>query len=218
MSVKLVLATGNPGKVAELQPLLAGAGLDIELVTQRELGIADADETGLTFVENALLKARHASRLSGPPALADDSGLLVDALGGAPGLITAHYAGVHGDSAGNIAKLLRELAGVRDRSARFYSVIVVLRHADDPQPLIAEGTWHGRVLDAPRGDGGFGYDPVFFSPAHGRGAAELDAATKNRDSHRGQALAAVLPKLREFLASCGSRYSGDALPAEASPR
>jgi len=197
--MKLVLATGNPGKVAELQPLLAAAGLDLELVTQRELGIDDAEETGATFVENALLKARHAARASGLPALADDSGLLVDALGGAPGLVTAHYGGVHGDSARNIARLLRELDGVplAERNAHFYSVIVVLRHADDPQPLIGEGTWHGRVLDAPRGAGGFGYDPVFFSPAHGCGAAELEAAVKNRVSHRGLALAGLLPKLRE---------------------
>ena len=199
--MKLVLATGNPGKVAELRPLLAAAGLDIELVTQRELGIEDAEETGATFVENALLKARHAARASGLPALADDSGLLVDALGGAPGLVTAHYAGVHGDSAGNIAKLLRELDGVPEarRGAHFYSVIVVLRHADDPQPLIGEGSWHGRVFGAPRGSGGFGYDPVFYSPEHGCGAAELDADTKNRDSHRGKALAAVLPRLEAFL-------------------
>jgi XTP/dITP diphosphohydrolase len=131
-------------------------------------------------------------------------------------LITAHYAGVHGDSAGNIAKLLRGLDGVPEarRAAHFYSVIVVLRHADDPQPLIGEGSWHGRVLEAPRGHGGFGYDPIFFSPAHGCGAAELDAATKNRDSHRGRALAAVLPKLRGFLESCGSRHGGDALVAD----
>ena len=197
--MRLVLATGNPGKVAELQPLLDAAGLDLELVTQRELGIDDAEETGLTFVENALLKARHAARASGLPALADDSGLLVDALGGAPGLITAHYAGVHGDSKRNIAKLLRELDGVPEakRTAHFYSVIVVLRHADDPQPLIGEGTWHGQVLTAPRGDGGFGYDPVFFSPEHGCGAAELPPAIKHQASHRGRALAAVLPKLRE---------------------
>jgi XTP/dITP diphosphohydrolase len=197
--MRLVLATGNPGKVAELRPLLADAGLDLDLVTQRELGIDDADETGATFIENALLKARHAARASGLPALADDSGLLVDALDGAPGLITAHYAGVHGDSARNIARLLHELDGVPEaqRTAHFYSVIVVLRHADDPQPLISEGTWHGRVLDAPRGDGGFGYDPVFFSPAHGCGAAELEAAVKNRVSHRGLALAGLLPKLRE---------------------
>ena len=201
--MKLVLATGNPGKVGELRPLLEASGLAFELSTQREHGIADADESGSTFIENALLKARHAARASGLPALADDSGLLVDALDGAPGLITAHYGGVHGDSARNIARLLAELHGVPEarRTARFYSVIVVLRHADDPQPLIAEGEWHGRVLDAPRGDGGFGYDPVFFSPAHGCSAAELGATIKNRVSHRGQALEALLPKLRELARS-----------------
>ena len=199
--MKLVLATGNPGKVGELRPLLDASGLAFALATQRELGIADAEETGATFVENALLKARHAARASGLPALADDSGLLVDALGGAPGLFTAHYGGVHGDSARNIARLLRELDGLpaSERSARFYSVIVVLRHADDPQPLIGEGEWRGCVLSAPRGTGGFGYDPVFFSPAHGGSAAQLDPHTKNRDSHRGRALAAVLPKLREVF-------------------
>ena len=196
--MRLVLATGNPGKVDELRPLLAASGLAIELATQRGLGIEDAEETGTTFVENALLKARHAARASGLPALADDSGLLVDALGGAPGLITAHYGGVHGDSARNIARLLKELEGVPEarRTASFYSVIVVLRHADDPQPLIAEGVWHGRILAAPRGEGGFGYDPVFFSPAHGSSAAELEASVKNRVSHRGQALAALLPNLQ----------------------
>ena len=195
--MKLVLATGNPSKVDELRPLLEASGLAIELATQRGLGIVDAEETGTTFVENALLKARHAARASGLPALADDSGLLVDALGGAPGLITAHYGGVHGDSARNIARLLKELEGVPEarRTASFYSVIVVLRHADDPQPLIAEGVWPGRILEAPRGEGGFGYDPVFFSPAHGSSAAELEASVKNRVSHRGQALAALLPKL-----------------------
>jgi XTP/dITP diphosphohydrolase len=199
--MKLVLATGNPGKVAELQPLLAAAGLDLELVTQRELGIDDADETGATFIENALLKARHAARLSGLPALADDSGLLVDALGGAPGLITAHYAGVHGDSAGNIAKLLRELDGVPEprRTAHFHSVIVVLRHADDPQPLIGEGAWHGRVLGAPRGDGGFGYDPIFVADGHDRTNAELTAAEKDAISHRGKAFRALAPLIHTYV-------------------
>lgn len=195
---KLVLATGNPGKVAELQPLLDRAGLDLELLTQRSLGIGDAEETGLTFIENALIKARHAARASGLPALADDSGLLVDALGGAPGLITAHYAGVHGDAAGNIARLLRELDGVPDeaRGAEFYSVIVLLRHADDPRPLIAEGRWRGRILGSAQGDGGFGYDPVFFVPGHGCSAAQLPAELKHRISHRGQALAHLIDKLR----------------------
>ncbi len=195
----LVLATGNAGKLAELRPLLTAAGLDLELLSQRQLGIADAEETGHSFVENALLKARHAARASGLPALADDSGLLVDALGGAPGLHTAHYAGVHGDSAGNIAKLVHELRRVPDaqRTARFYCVIVLLRHADDPQPLIAEGEWRGRILSQCQGDGGFGYDPIFFSPEHGSSAAQLPAEIKNRDSHRGLALAQLIEKLRD---------------------
>ncbi|MBY4597902.1 RdgB/HAM1 family non-canonical purine NTP pyrophosphatase [bacterium BD-1] len=193
---KLVLATSNKGKLAELQPLLADAGY--ELVTQGELGVADAVEDGRTFVENAILKARHASAATGLPALADDSGLVVDALGGAPGLLSARYAGVHGDSAANIAKLLKALHDVpgEARSAHFYCVLVLLRHADDPQPVIAEGSWPGRILGAPRGSGGFGYDPVFLDTVLGVSAAELDADTKNRISHRGQAL----DRLRERLA------------------
>lgn len=193
---KLVLATSNKGKLAELQPLLAGAGY--ELVTQGELGVADAIEDGRTFVENAILKARHACAATGLPALADDSGLVVDALGGAPGLLSARYAGVHGDSAANIAKLLKALHDVpgEARRAHFYCVLVLLRHADDPQPLIAEGSWHGRILGAPRGTGGFGYDPVFLDTRLGVSAAELDADTKHRTSHRGQAL----ERLRERLA------------------
>jgi XTP/dITP diphosphohydrolase len=186
---RLVVATGNAGKLAEFRDLLADSGLD--LVSQRELGIDDPPETGTTFIENAIIKARHAAQASGLPALADDSGLIVDALGGAPGLISAHYGGVHGDATRNIARLLKELEGVPDerRTARFHCVIVLLRHAADPAPLIAEGTWEGRILLAPRGAGGFGYDPVFLSPEHGCAAAELDAAVKNRVSHRGQALA-----------------------------
>lgn len=188
---RLLIATGNRGKLAEFRDLLGDRG--IELVSQGELGIEDPPETGTTFVENAIIKARNAAQRSGLPALADDSGLIVDALGGAPGLISAHYGGVHGDAARNIARLLGELAGVPEaqRTARFHSVIVLLRHADDPAPLIAEGTWEGRILDAPRGSGGFGYDPVFFSPEHGCSAAELDAAVKNRVSHRGRAMAAL---------------------------
>jgi len=195
---RLVLATSNRGKLAEIQPLLEGLGYS--LVTQGELGVADAIEAGKTFVENALIKARHACACTDLPALADDSGLIVDALGGAPGLISAHYAGVHGDAAGNIRKLLGELAGVPEQhcTARFYSLIVLLRHADDPQPLIAEGVWEGRILDAPRGENGFGYDPIFFDPTLGLSAAELPAEIKNRVSHRGRALAA----LRERLAVC----------------
>ena len=190
---RLVLASGNAGKLAELGTLLDGEPLKgmFELHAQSEFGVQDIDETGLTFVENALLKARHAARVTGLPALADDSGLCVDALGGAPGLFSARYAGVHGDAAANIAKLLRELDGLPEdrRGAHFHAVVVLLRHADDPQPLVAEGSWRGRILEAPRGDGGFGYDPVFLDPESGRSAAELEPALKHRISHRGRALA-----------------------------
>ena len=190
--MKLVLASGNAGKLAELRELLAGSG--IELVAQSELGIGDAEETGQSFIENAILKARHAARASGMPALADDSGLCVDALGGAPGLHSARYAGVHGDNAGNNAKLLRELDGVPDakRTAHFTCVLALLRSADDPDPIITTGRWPGRVLSAPRGEHGFGYDPVFLpDDGGGLGSAELEPALKNRISHRGQALAAL---------------------------
>jgi XTP/dITP diphosphohydrolase len=186
---RLVVATGNGGKLAEIREVLAGTG--IELIAQSELGIADAEETGATFVENALIKARHASRASGLPALGDDSGICVDALGGAPGLVSARYAGAHGDPVANIAKLLGALKGIEDaqRGAHFHCTIVLLQSADDPAPLIAEGRWHGRILHTPRGERGFGYDPIFFDPALGKGAAELDPDVKNRISHRGQALA-----------------------------
>lgn len=194
---KWVLATGNPGKLAEMRDVLDGSA--VELVTQSELGITDAEEIGLTFVENALIKARHASAASGLPALADDSGLIVDALYGEPGLITAHYAGVHGDSERNIAKLLHALRDVPEaaRTACFYSVIVLLQHAKDPQPLIAEGRWYGRILHQKTGTGGFGYDPVFFDPASGMAAAAIPPALKNRISHRGRALAALLHLLEK---------------------
>lgn len=196
--MRLVLASGNAGKVVELEQLLAGTG--VQLVPQTTLGVTDADETGLTFVENALIKARHAARITGLPALADDSGICVDALDGAPGLYAARYAGTHGDSAANNAKLLRELDGVpaEKRTAYFIAVLVVLRHADDPAPLIAEGRWHGRILEAPRGVGGFGYDPLFLPDGHDLGAAELDPALKNRLSHRGQALEVLRARFAEL--------------------
>lgn len=191
---RIVLASGNAGKLAEIRAFLHDP--DIELVAQSELGIADAEETATTFVENALLKARHAARVSGLPALGDDSGICVDALGGAPGLHSARYSGVHGDAAANIAKLLDTLRGVPEaqRSAHFHCALVLLRHADDPAPLIAEGLWRGRILAAPRGTQGHGYDPVFLDPRHGA-AGEMDMALKNRISHRGLALA----RLREML-------------------
>ena len=194
--MKLILASSNAGKLVELRELLGDAG--IELHVQSDFGVDDVEETGLSFIENAILKARHASRATGLPALGDDSGLCVDALNGAPGLYSARYSGVHGNAEANIDKLLRELDGLADdqRSARFVCVLAMVRHADDPMPLIAEGVWEGRVLHVRTGSNGFGYDPVFFSPAHGCGAAELPPATKNRDSHRGIALA----KLRALLA------------------
>jgi len=193
----LVLASSNRGKLVEMRDLLSG--LEIELIPQADLGIGDADESTSTFVENALLKARQAARASGLAALGDDSGICVDALGGAPGLYSARYAGAHGDAQANIGKLLHELRDVPDarRAAHFYCVIVMLRSADDPMPLIAEGRWDGSILEAPRGNGGFGYDPVFYDPALRIGAAELDASIKNRVSHRGQALA----RMRELLSN-----------------
>lgn len=186
---RIVVASGNRGKLDEFERLLGGTG--IAFVAQGELGVEDIEETGLTFVENALLKARHAARATGLPALADDSGLCVDALHGAPGLYSARYAGRHGDAAANIARLLGELQGVADpdRTAHFHCTLALLRHPDDPRPLLAQGEWHGRILHAPRGAGGFGYDPVFLDPPTGLTAAELDPDTKNRTSHRGQALA-----------------------------
>jgi len=193
--MELVLASGNTGKLVELRDLLGDSGLALR--AQSEFDVVDAAETGATFVENALLKARHAARMTGRAALGDDSGLCVDALDGAPGLCSARYAGVHGDSDRNIARLLRELRDVPDprRTARFYCVLVLLRFEDDPQPLIAEGEWHGRILRSPRGDRGFGYDPVFFDPENACSAAELDPVVKNAISHRGRALAALKRRL-----------------------
>ncbi len=192
--MKLVLASSNAGKLAELRDLL---GDGFELHAQSEFAVEDAEETGLSFIENAILKARHASRATGLPALGDDSGLCVDALDGAPGLYSARYAGSHGDSDANIDKLLGALDGVPDeqRSGRFVCVLALVRHVDDPMPVVAEGVWEGRILHARTGSNGFGYDPVFFSPAHGCGAAELPADIKNRDSHRGVALAKLRARL-----------------------
>ena len=190
---QLVLASNNAKKMKELNALLAPLGFTV--IPQGELGIPEAEEPHGSFVENALAKARHAARLSGLPALADDSGLCVAALGGAPGVHSARYAGEPKSDARNNDKLLAELAGKSDRRARFVSLIVLVRHADDPQPLIAEGEWHGEILPALRGAGGFGYDPLFYVPTHCQTAAELDADTKNRVSHRGQAMQQLIARL-----------------------
>lgn len=183
---RIVLATGNPGKLAELQDLLHDLG--VELHAQSEFGVEGAEETGLTFVENALLKARHAARETGLAAIADDSGLEVDALHGAPGIHSARYAGRHGDDAANNRKLLADLEGSNQRSARFRCAAVLLRHPADPAPLICEGVWEGEILTAPRGTHGFGYDPLFRVAGEDASAAELPSEHKNRLSHRAQAM------------------------------
>ncbi len=199
-TAKIVLASGNLGKLRELGELLAD--LDVSLCNQQELGVSEVAETGLTFVENAILKARNAARHSGLPAIADDSGLEVDALQGAPGIYSARYAGPDADDARNVARLLEELDGLpaASRIARFQCLVVFLRHADDPTPIICQGTWEGRILSAPIGRNGFGYDPVFFVPGHQCSAAQLDTATKNSLSHRGQALAHLRERLGHYLA------------------
>lgn len=195
-----VLASGNPGKIHELVALFADTGLvDVSVVPQSAFGIEPPEETAATFVENALVKARHAARWSGLPAIADDSGLAVDALGGAPGVRSARFAGSGADDRANVAKLLAALAGheAAARGAVFHCVLVALRAADDPAPLIATGRWRGRIAPRPAGTRGFGYDPVFFDPTLGRTAAELDDAEKNRVSHRGRALRALAAALHE---------------------
>ena len=198
MNKTIVLASSNAGKVREFNQLLGG--LHLEVVPQSQFNVADVDETGLTFVENAILKARHAAQHTGLPALADDSGLEVDALHGAPGIYSARYAGAGASDADNLKKLLEALKDVpeQNRGARFQCVLVYLRHALDPTPLICQGTWGGRILPEPRGSSGFGYDPVFFVPTHSLSAAELSAPIKNSLSHRGQAL-------RQLLASLANR-------------
>jgi XTP/dITP diphosphohydrolase len=194
---RLVLASSNRGKLDELRELLVACGY--ELIVQSDLGVDDAEETGSTFVENALLKARHAARVTGLAALADDSGLLVDALDGAPGLHSARFSGTHGNAGANNALLLERLHEISPdrRSAHFYCVLVLMRGADDPQPMIAEGIWRGSILQSSRGMQGFGYDPLFLPDGQTRSAAELDPALKNRISHRGQALAALREKLAQ---------------------
>ena len=220
--MRLVLASANPGKLAELQALFAPLGL--ELVGQGSLGVGEAPEPYLTFLENALAKARHAARLADGAAMADDSGLCVDALGGAPGVASAHYAALpvfaNGDreahrqtqDRANNALLLERLGGVANRRARFVCTLVAVRSADDPEPLVAVGRWEAEILGAPRGEGGFGYDPLVYVPELGKSVAELDAATKNAHSHRARASRAMLALLGESwrLAPDGPRGAASA--------
>ncbi|MGB3611597.1 MAG: XTP/dITP diphosphatase [Cellvibrio sp.] len=196
MNQKIVLASGNAGKLREFQQLLAGCGF--EVLPQSAFNLSNADETGLTFVENAILKARHACAHTGLPAIADDSGLEVDALNGRPGIYSARYAGVDASDAENNAKLVQELSGVEaaQRTARYHCVLAFMRHAEDPTPVLCHGSWEGSILTEPRGTGGFGYDPLFFVPTHQCTAAELDKAEKNRISHRGKAMAELLARLQ----------------------
>lgn len=193
MFEQLVLASNNAKKAAELTALLAPLGITVR--PQADFGVSEAEEPHATFVENALAKARHAAAWTGLPAIADDSGLCVAALGGAPGVQSARFAGEPKSDARNNALLLERLAGQADRSAYFYSVIVLVRHADDPRPLIADGEWHGVILEAPRGQAGFGYDPLFYVPELEQTAAELDAPLKNTLSHRGAAMRHLLQRL-----------------------
>ncbi len=192
---RLVLASGNEGKLREFRRLLAPLGIDV--VTQASLGIPEADEPHVTFVENALAKARHASARAGLPALADDSGVCVAALGGAPGVQSARYAGEPKSDARNNARLVQALAGVADRRAHYACVLVLVRRPDDPEPIVAEGRWHGRIVDVPRGSGGFGYDPHFEDLETGLTGAELPLERKNALSHRGKALRVLIERLAE---------------------
>lgn len=191
---KLVLATGNQGKVNELASMLGD--LNIEVVAQSEFHVPEVPETGTTFIENAIIKARHAAKLTGLPAIADDSGLEVDALNGAPGIYSARFAGNNASDQDNIDKLLKVMNGQSNRRARFWCVLVLMRHADDPTPLICQGTWEGEILTEQSGSNGFGYDPVFYVPEKNTSSAELDKATKNSLSHRGKALAQLLKQLK----------------------
>lgn len=196
MLKKLVLASNNAGKLREFSALLAPLGCQV--IAQGELNVPEAEEPFHTFIENALAKARHASRLTGLPALADDSGLCVDALGGAPGVLSARFAGEPKSDARNNTALLAALDGKTPRSGHYYCVLVLVRHADDPQPIIADGVWRGQVLSAAQGDGGFGYDPLFQAQGESVSVAQMDAAAKNAVSHRGQAMRALAAKLAEL--------------------
>lgn len=193
---KIVLATNNQGKVNELQNLLADAGFNV--VAQKEFNVPEVDETGLTFIENAILKARHTAKSTKLPAIADDSGLVVNALGGAPGIYSARYAGEHGNDASNNQKLLQELKNVpsEKRTAYFYCALAFMRHENDPTPIICLGKWDGIILNETRGEGGFGYDPLFYVPELNCSAAELTKEHKSQISHRGQALKQLIAKIK----------------------
>jgi len=192
---KLVIASSNAGKLREIGQILAPLGM--EVIPQSAFKVPQAEEPYASFIENALAKARHAARLTGLPALADDSGICVDALGGAPGVASAHFAGAPRSDARNNRKLLEMLEAENNRRAHYYCVMVLMRHGDDPQPLVAEGEWRGEILREPRGSGGFGYDPLFLDPALGKTGAELSPEQKNRVSHRGKALAALVDVLKQ---------------------
>ncbi|MGE5469018.1 MAG: RdgB/HAM1 family non-canonical purine NTP pyrophosphatase [Ignavibacteria bacterium] len=192
---KLVLASNNPGKLREFSQMLAT--IDFEVISQAQLGVSEAEEPHFTFVENALAKARHAARLTGLPAMADDSGICLSALGGEPGVHSARYAGEPKSDQRNNQKMLADLAGKSDRRAHYVCVLVFVRHADDPQPIITEGEWHGEIVDTPAGENGFGYDPYFWVPEKGCTAAQLSSDDKNAMSHRGKALRLLMERLRE---------------------
>jgi XTP/dITP diphosphohydrolase len=194
MTRKMVLASNNAKKLAEMHALLAPLGWDVK--SQSEFGVGEAEEPHPTFVENALAKARFAAQATGLPAVADDSGIVVPALNGAPGVISALYAGLPKSDANNNALLLKNMQNISDRRAHFFSCVVLLRHVNDPQPIIAQGMWHGEILHAPRGTGGFGYDPLFFDPVHQLGAAEMSPELKNRVSHRGRAIGNLIDQLQ----------------------
>lgn len=195
--MRIVLASRNEGKLNELQAMLEP--LPLELESQADHDVPSADETGITFLENAIIKARSVAAATGLAALGDDSGLVVPALDGAPGIYSARYAGTHGDDAANNQKLVAQLRDVQDRAAYFYCAIVLLRHATDPTPIVATAAWHGQIIDTPRGDGGFGYDPHFYLPEFEQTSAELPRAQKNQLSHRGQAIARLVAELEALF-------------------
>lgn len=199
MTQKIILASGNAGKLREFQQLLGGCGFDVH--PQSEFFSESAEETGLTFVENALIKARYACQKTGLPSIADDSGIEVDALNGRPGIYSARYAGVDANDKKNNALLLQELMNVPDekRTARYHAVLVYMRHAEDPTPIICHGTWEGKILREAKGSGGFGYDPLFYVPTHNCASAELSKDEKNKISHRGKAMAELLIKMSQLV-------------------